>query len=46
MLAKNRILLVLIYTENKPDTSYVQVWEGKLKRTQFSITKMYLPTSL
>jgi hypothetical protein len=28
---KNRILLLLIYTGNKPGTSYAQVWEGKLK---------------
>jgi len=38
---KNRILLLLMYTGNKPGTSDVPVWEGKLKKkTQFSITKI------
>jgi hypothetical protein len=37
IFTKNIILLVLIYTENKPDTRYVQVWVGKLKKKRNSV---------
>ena len=39
-------LLLLIYNGNNPGTSYAQVGQGKLKKRDYVLPKLYLPTSL